>query len=310
MDADALPDRRMPAGPRRSLPRRGTDRRWVRARLARVLLLPVIAAIRLAAGAARLARAVAGVARRTAAPGRRLAGWWLAWVVGGAFVAGATAGAWLGFRLAPAPEATPKSAAGVSAPAGRALPEAALAADAAVDAGAEPSAATAAGPASPAAPAGTAAGRRDAVPAETAAAEPPMRPAPGSLTWPVRGEVLVPFGWVYSRVHGDWRFHPGIDIRSAPDMPFVAALGGTVADVRHTAGDGYTLVLSHGRGVETLYAGLRAVAVRPGEPVRAGQEVGRVGPGPAAETGAGAHLHFEVRVGGEAVDPLPLLPAR
>jgi murein DD-endopeptidase MepM/ murein hydrolase activator NlpD len=69
-------------------------------------------------------------------------------------------------------------------------------------------------------------------------------------------------------------------------------------------GWGELVVIAHRNGVRSMYAHLSRVEVRLGEQVGAGFEVGRVG---ATGHATGPHLHFEVRVRGAAVDPLPAL---
>jgi murein DD-endopeptidase MepM/ murein hydrolase activator NlpD len=64
-------------------------------------------------------------------------------------------------------------------------------------------------------------------------------------------------------------------------------------------------LIAHANGVQTMYAHLSAIAVRPGQSVLAGARIGRVG---ATGEATGPHLHFEVRVRGAAVDPLTALP--
>jgi peptidoglycan hydrolase-like protein with peptidoglycan-binding domain len=101
------------------------------------------------------------------------------------------------------------------------------------------------------------------------------------------------------------RFHTGIDY-SAPVGTRVAAAGaGTVTYAGPLAGGWGTVVtIAHGADVRTMYAHLSAIRVRVGRRVEAGDTIGLVG-----KTGiaSGAHLHFEVRVRGAAVDPLTAL---
>ncbi len=128
-------------------------------------------------------------------------------------------------------------------------------------------------------------------------AEPPSCPI--GLAWPIRASVGDRFG---PRGAG---FHPGIDLPAAPGTPVAAAAAGRVELAGRTYGGyGNLVVVAHGDGIETMYAHLSRVLVRPGQVVTSGSLVGLVG---ATGEATGPHLHFEVRVGGAAVDPLPAL---
>jgi len=69
-------------------------------------------------------------------------------------------------------------------------------------------------------------------------------------------------------------------------------------------GYGILVRISHGQGIETWYGHLAAASVRPGQAVRAGEVIGLVG---STGRSTGPHLHFEVRVNGQPVDPLNFL---
>jgi peptidoglycan hydrolase-like protein with peptidoglycan-binding domain len=98
------------------------------------------------------------------------------------------------------------------------------------------------------------------------------------------------------------RFHSGIDYPAQRGAPVDAAASGQVIFAGWAAGGwGKLVTLAHASGVRTMYAHLSRVAVRVGQRVVAGQRVGRVG---ASGHASGPHLHFEVRLGGAAVDPL------
>jgi murein DD-endopeptidase MepM/ murein hydrolase activator NlpD len=71
-----------------------------------------------------------------------------------------------------------------------------------------------------------------------------------------------------------------------------------------SGGYGNLVVVGHGHGVHSFYAHLSSIAVRGGQRVRTGRVLGRVG---ATGEATGPHLHFEVRVRGAAVNPLPVL---
>jgi len=170
-------------------------------------------------------------------------------------------------------------------------------AGAAADGAGGPAAArtTPAAPAAPAAPATPAAPEASATATLSA-------PRLTDLRWPVAGRSQQGFGWHYSAAFGDWRFHPGADIAAAAGTPVRAALAGRVAAVEETPGMGWAVTLDHGAGVCTVYAGLTAPHLEVGAIVAAGDALGEVGDPCAAEAALGPHLHFELRVAGEAVD--------
>ena len=123
---------------------------------------------------------------------------------------------------------------------------------------------------------------------------PPAR-SPLVLDWPLRTEVGDGFG---SR---HMRFHTGLDLPAVEGSPVRAAGSGRVIQAGWLAGGwGYSVTVAHPRGLQTMYAHLSSVGVRPGAGVRRGEVVGRVG---ASGDATGAHLHFEVRLRGAAIDP-------
>ena len=127
----------------------------------------------------------------------------------------------------------------------------------------------------------------------------PIPRAPLRLSSPVAVGVTDVFGPRGSR------FHTGVDFPAASGTGAAAARSGRVVFAGwHSGGFGYLVVIGHGYGVRTLYAHLSAIDVRRGQRVAAGTQIGRVG---ATGTATGPHLHFEVRVRGAAVDPLPAL---
>jgi peptidoglycan hydrolase-like protein with peptidoglycan-binding domain len=127
----------------------------------------------------------------------------------------------------------------------------------------------------------------------------PLPNCPISLAWPLQASVGDPFG---PRGVG---FHPGLDLAAAAGTPVAAAAAGRVVFAGFDSGGYGNLVeVAHGNGVISMYAHLSAVSVRRGESVATGSRVGRVG---STGEATGPHLHFEVRVRGAAVDPLPAL---
>jgi lipoprotein NlpD len=124
----------------------------------------------------------------------------------------------------------------------------------------------------------------------------------GRLLWPVKGKVTSPFGRRGSRMHD------GIDIPAKEGTPIHAAAAGTVVYADHRlSGYGKLVIIRHSRNLFTAYAHNQRNLVQKGARVRRGEVIARVG-----HTGrtSGAHLHFEVRHGSTAVDPLAYLPRR
>jgi peptidoglycan hydrolase-like protein with peptidoglycan-binding domain len=122
--------------------------------------------------------------------------------------------------------------------------------------------------------------------------------SPFSFVRPVRAPLGDRFG-----PRGN-RFHAGIDFSAAYGRRVVAARAGRVSFAGWYDGYGLVVILRHGDGVRTWYAHLSSAAVHRGMRVRTGTRVGLVG---ATGEATGPHLHFEVRVRGAAVDPLPAL---
>jgi murein DD-endopeptidase MepM/ murein hydrolase activator NlpD len=136
-------------------------------------------------------------------------------------------------------------------------------------------------------------------PATYAALRRPPARSPISLRRPVRAPLGDRFG------PRDNRFHTGIDFTAPSGANVRAAASGRVVQAGWDSGGyGYLITLWHGDGVRTMYAHLSAVLVRRGQRIAAGARLGRVG---ATGHAFGPHLHFEVRVRGAAVDPLPAL---
>ena len=121
---------------------------------------------------------------------------------------------------------------------------------------------------------------------------------------PVVGPVSSPFGWRNLSVAGN-RFHGGTDFVAVTGTPVAAARGGRVAFAGWGGAYGYTVYVDHEAGWQTRYAHLSRIDVTVGDIVRQGAVLGGVG-----STGAStnAHLHFEVRFEGRALDPLQFVP--
>ncbi|MBM5827746.1 MAG: M23 family metallopeptidase [Cyanobacteria bacterium M_surface_7_m2_040] len=135
-------------------------------------------------------------------------------------------------------------------------------------------------------------------------------PAVPPLAYPLAVLALQidPWGWRYSESRGAWRMHTGVDFAAPSGTPVLAALSGTVVLAESLSGYGLTVILDHGRGLQTLYAHLQQIEVTVGSSLNEGEPLGRVG---MTGTATGPHLHFELRRQAElplALDPTPHLP--
>lgn len=169
------------------------------------------------------------------------------------------------------------------------------AAAAAPRAGASPGARRPA-PAVAAAPAGGA-------PAPATPAAGAARLAAGRLDWPARGGLVYRFGRVAGANNTTTRWN-GIGIAASAGTAVRAAAPGQVVLVQAIGSYGLTVILQHGGGDYSVYGSLQRADVRAGETAARGQVLGTVG---ASDPDLPPHLHFEVRPGGRAVDPLTLL---
>lgn len=112
---------------------------------------------------------------------------------------------------------------------------------------------------------------------------------------------------VYSNTMGDYRVHLGLDIASAENALVCAAADGTVAQVWNDALMGTCVAVSHSNDTVTVYKNLAktlADGIEVGATVKSGQQIGNVGDTALVEMADEPHLHFEMTVGGLAVDPM------
>jgi murein DD-endopeptidase MepM/ murein hydrolase activator NlpD len=126
----------------------------------------------------------------------------------------------------------------------------------------------------------------------------------GRLAWPVRGDITSTFG---TRVHPVFKTkitHTGLDIRAPKGTPVGAADAGEVLYTGWMRGYGQVVIIDHGANLTTVYAHLSQIDCAEDDKVKRGETVGRVG---ATGIATGNHLHFEVRVDGDAVDPMRYL---
>ena len=132
-----------------------------------------------------------------------------------------------------------------------------------------------------------------------------------SLSWPMSSFVITqPFGpttVTLEPAYGPYRhFHTGIDMAAPLGEPVMAAADGLVVAVGHTSvGYGNYVVIAHGAGVATLYGHLLQTNASVGDSVVRGQVIGLEG---STGFSTGPHVHFEVRVNDQVIDPMPYLP--
>ena len=122
---------------------------------------------------------------------------------------------------------------------------------------------------------------------------------------PAKGVFGSGFGLRLHPIFREVRPHNGLDITTKLGDAVWAAKEGRVLYSGTMTGYGNVIILDHGNGVSTLYAHLSKILVNPGDAVKKGEVVALVG---ATGWATGPHLHFEVRVGGIAKDPMLFLP--
>lgn len=128
----------------------------------------------------------------------------------------------------------------------------------------------------------------------------------GRLGWPTIGAYSVSSRYGYRNFGDGW--HGGIDIvrpGGSSGCTVVAAESGTVTFAGWYGSGGYTVIINHGGGLSTMYCHMQpGLKVRTGQRVSRGQAIGKIG---ATGYVTGAHLHFEVKVNGNNVNPAPYL---
>ena len=121
---------------------------------------------------------------------------------------------------------------------------------------------------------------------------------------PVRGILTSGFGTRRDPITGRRTLHPAVDIAAPPGREVVAPADGIVTRAGRLGGLGNAVYLSHGFGLTTRYGHMSRLDVRPGQRVRRGDVIGYVG---STGRSTGYHLHYEVHVDGEAINPLGYL---
>lgn len=126
---------------------------------------------------------------------------------------------------------------------------------------------------------------------------------------PASGGISSPFGYRINPYSQVYAFHAGADIGAGCGQPIYAAHSGTVIMAGPNGGYGNFVQIANGDGVTTSYGHIvdGGIAVSRGSTVSAGSLIARVG---STGNSTGCHLHYEVRVGGTAIDPVPFMRDR
>ncbi len=128
--------------------------------------------------------------------------------------------------------------------------------------------------------------------------------------WPANGRLTSRYGYRTHPIYGDRRFHAGIDIGAGYGSTVSATQDGTVVYAGRANGYGTLVLISHGtrngKDIASGYAHMSQLLVHEGQRVTKGQTVGKVG---NEGNSTGPHLHFEVRLDGDPVDPLDYVSA-
>ena len=126
-----------------------------------------------------------------------------------------------------------------------------------------------------------------------------------AMVWPLVGQITSRFGWRRLTIGGS-NMHNGLDIGGRTGDPIRSATAGVVTFSGWRGGYGYVVVIENG-DTEYWYGHASALLAEVGDRVAPGDLVARVG---STGISTGPHLHFEIRVDGTPIDPLPILEAR
>lgn len=136
--------------------------------------------------------------------------------------------------------------------------------------------------------------------------DPDTKSVLNGLIWPSDARYITsPFGNRDQPTAGASTNHKGVDIGASWYSKVYAAQSGKVIQAGWNGGYGYSVTIHHNHGVSTLYAHLDSYNVRVGQQVSRGQVIGKCG---STGISTGPHIHYEVRVNGVQIDPLPYLP--
>ncbi|WP_299329170.1 M23 family metallopeptidase [Parasphingopyxis sp.] len=112
------------------------------------------------------------------------------------------------------------------------------------------------------------------------------------------------FGMRTHPILGGRRMHNGVDMAAPIGTPIYATADGIVGRAQWLGGYGKYVEINHGGGIQTRYGHLSRILVEPGARVTRGQMIGHMG---STGRSTGSHLHYEVRISGRAVNPMPFM---
>ncbi len=122
--------------------------------------------------------------------------------------------------------------------------------------------------------------------------------------WPVHSSITSRFGNRFHPLLGFTRQHTGIDLSARFGTQVRAAADGVVVSSGYESGYGNIVIIDHGYGYQTRYAHNSRLLVRKGQQVKQGQVISLSG---SSGTSTGPHLHYEVRINGQPVNPISFL---
>jgi len=130
--------------------------------------------------------------------------------------------------------------------------------------------------------------------------------SPSWLQWPTPGQTRVTsiYGWRIHPINRNKSFHTGVDIASPYGSNIVASANGKVILAGWQGAYGNTIIIDHGGGLATMYAHQSQFLVKAGDTVKINQPIGKIG---TSGWSTGPHVHYEVRINGDHVNPMPYL---
>ena len=127
----------------------------------------------------------------------------------------------------------------------------------------------------------------------------------GEWRWPVPSSRYVSSHYGYRTIFGYREFHTGVDIPAGYGQAIIASNSGIVTTATYASyGYGNRVIIDHGGDQKTLYAHCSSLNVKVGDYVNQGDVIAYIG---STGMSTGNHLHFEIRIGGQTVDPYPYI---